>query len=966
MLTCGHLAISTLLQPPIIRTGLLPHAPGPSHRVPSARDIPPVTLTNIPHVEPTVFQPYLAQANSLYEALRRAKEGDVERDVLSRRNSRGDSVSIESFVHGIPRRPSGLPGLPKTEIPSSLPTSPAEPNFPRRRSNYGTPRRGGLTVAPLSTIPNVYFDEGFRLENPRTFDIVSERSEIVRPPTGPSGSASIYTPGKKALATNAILQEKLSWYMDTVEIHLISSISTASASFFAALGSLRTLHSEAAQSVEKIKVLREDLKKLDNDMAMAGLTIVAKRRRRQNMERLSSAVLQLQRIVESMADCEDQVDRGEVEEALRGLSQIEDLMAGRQSYSDADVPNEALDDGGQFIDLRSLRALDGASDNISFLRKRIGKIFEGRFIDTLLGDLRQHVDNVLPNATLQRWNHAFSRSRGNHARTPSEFPAYLQLTDQLRSALLVQLKGLARSDSVMPATVAYREAILHEFKAFIRRQLPSSSDDDAESTMSISTQEGRHLSQQEKSSILARNLRALEADDVEDMLKKIYTTVGEALRRLGTQVKVLLDITSGLGKAPMNGPLSVQAKSPYSAPIDGNTRAEFNIGSPVPTIQQEEIQQALDLSNLLGQAVDISQAQIVKILKVRTEQTTRLPLLWFLRYFTLNKLFADECEAISGRGGIALKTVVNAHIKEFVTRLGESERQHLVQSMDADRWDARDLTEEDTVRINLLLESSTKEVDFWIRKNYLWDNATSNESGQLQESNGIKERIRNAVVDEQKFILTDSALTLSKGIENFECLLTGIPSIAPDVSNFLLDYLKLFNSRSSQLILGAGATRSAGLKNITTKHLALSSQSLSFVIVLIPYIREFVRRHSSSSGSFTIEFDKVKRLYQEHQQGIHDKLVDIMTGRTIAHVASMKKLDWDRLPEGSGVNIYMETLIKESITLHKVMSKHLPESTVRSIMTSVLGSYRDQWGRAFSEVEVNTQAGKNRYGPSLC
>ena len=72
--------------------------------------------------------------------------------------------------------------------------------------------------------------------------------------------------------------------------------------------------------------------------------------------------------------------------------------------------------------------------------------------------------------------------------------------------------------------------------------------------------------------------------------------------------------------------------------------------------------------------------------------------------------------------------------------------------------------------------------------------------------------------------------------------------------------------------------RSAGLKNITAKHLgtsycmvsmpalaynstALASQSLSVVIALVPYIREFIRRHLSAKQAVMLtEFDKLKRV----------------------------------------------------------------------------------------------------------
>ena len=225
-------------------------------------------------------------------------------------------------------------------------------------------------MAPLTTVPTVYFEEDFHLENPRTFDIVSERSEIVRPPLGANGT--ITTPGqvgRKALATNAILQEKLSWYMDTVEVHLISSISTASTSFFAALGSLRDLHVEASASVAKIKSLREDLANLDHSMAVGGLKIVAMRRRGENMRKLGGAVQQLQDVVDAVAQCEDQVDKGEIEEALQGLVDVEHLIAGEREMPEQPNSYSLASKQVASVDLRGIRALDGAGDEIAFLRQ---------------------------------------------------------------------------------------------------------------------------------------------------------------------------------------------------------------------------------------------------------------------------------------------------------------------------------------------------------------------------------------------------------------------------------------------------------------------------------------------------------------------------------------------------------------------------------------------------------------------
>lgn len=926
---------------------------------PSSRDIPPVTLTNIKHVDAKVFQPYLSQVGGLYDVFQQSKEGAAEEALPAQaaKSPKPDS-DRDSLMPWSPERRSSVMS---TGSRSSSP-------YDTRGRHPSSARGRAPAVTPLSTIPPVYFEEGFHLENPRTFDVISEKSEVVRPPRPPSkddkhANGLVPEPvqtGRKALATNAILQEKLSWYMDTVEIHLISSISTASKSFFTALGSLRELHAEAADSVNRIQVLRKDLQKIDKEMALGGLKIVNLRRRRENVRMLGAAVAQLRDVVESVSRCEGLVEQGDIEEAADGLEEVEKLMAGERLPARAASEDE---EGAprRIIDLRGIKALEGSSDDLAQLRQRIGMGYETRFLNDLLGDLREHVQTVPSNVTLQRWGNSFQRQRGGQRSGVSVSPAYMNFNNDLRSKLNTQLNGLARAHYTMSAATSFKTAVLREMKGLIRKHLPSSSDDDNESMVSLSTHGGHQLSQQEKSSILARNLRALDSDDAYTMLMNVYTGISESLRRLSVQVKVLLDIASGLGNSPTSG-----VKSPPRSPNPQSMDQAINssqIGPTASDLAQDEILQVLDMSSLLGQAVDIAQSQITKVLKVRSEQTAQLSKEEFLRYFTLNRLFADECEAISGRSGTALKTIVGNQIRDFITRFGDGQRHQIVNVMDADRWDARDFGDAENTILTRILDASTKDIDAWVEVSKIWIERPANEQGKAADTAGEngtdKSKVRSAVIDEQKYILPDSAVAMMRSIEEFDFLMSNIPSMIQDIAPHLLDILKLFNSRSSQLILGAGATRSAGLKNITTKHLALSSQALSFVIALVPYVREFVRRHGQANPLMA-EFDKVKRLCQEHQSGIHEKLVDIMSSRSSVHVNSMKKIDWNSKGATPAVNPYMETLAKETGTLHRVLSKHLPDMTVSMIMVPVFNSYRDQWTKAFQEADVQTEDGKKR------
>jgi vacuolar protein sorting-associated protein 54 len=153
----------------------------------------------------------------------------------------------------------------------------------------------------------------------------------------------------------------------------------------------------------------------------------------------------------------------------------------------------------------------------------------------------------------------------------------------------------------------------------------------------------------------------------------------------------------------------------------------------------------------------------------------------------------------------------------------------------------------------------------------------------------------------------------------------------------------------------------AGLTNIDTKHLALASQSLSFFITLIPYVRECVRRRPSITVPGMAEYDRLKRIFQDHQSAIHDKLINIMSFRATVCIKEMNKIKWDDEDEVQrNVSLHIEALTKEALTLHRVLSKYLPAVTVSMIVGQVFTNYKEQWSKAFEGAAIQTEARKAR------
>lgn len=870
-----------------------------------------------------VFKNYLSQIGPLFDTLQRMK---LEYENRGTQSSRQDTA-----------------------------TDKHEEFAPREKSKVGVSKRGQLAPTPLSTIPSVYFDENFRLEDPRTFDVVSEHAEVVRQPLSTIGNRNNDTdgivangdphPARKALTTDAILQEKLSSYMDTVEIHLIYSISKASTSFFAALGSLRELQTEVSHSVMKIQKLREDLVHLDNAMIEHGFEIIRMKRRQDNLRKLGEAIMQHQCVLRGVSHCEELVDSGKLETAIQHISYVEQLVSGTLDPKIGSelcwfLPNSFT----RLIDLRQLHVLEDPLQNIGQLRLRIWKGYEARLLHILLCDLRQHVSSIPPRDTLSRWTDISKRTHSSLST-----PAPMTTAEKLREELAPVLQGLGQSQYLAAASTTFREAVIREMKSLIRRHLPSSTDDDNESMVSASTlTSGRRPSQQERLSILSRNLRALSPEDAHVFFVKVYCGVGEALQRLSVQIKVLLDITSGIKKSPSNV-------------LTSSLSERCNL--------QEDRTQTLDMSSLLVQAVDKVESEMTKVLRVRTEQTVRLGRTEFLRYFTLNRLFINECEAISGHSGTALRGVVNKQIHDFIPLLHEVEKQKLAQKMETERWEPVNFKPQDALILERVVQSMTTDSSVWLSYTDVTTAALETGERNLQtnyeeSSNTAKQNKKDpalAVIYEEKFMLVDSAAFALRGIEQYLILLASIPSMANEISMALLDYLTLYNSRTQELILGAGARTTAGLTNINTKHLSLTSQSLSFFISLIPYLRESIRRRPSIVTSALAEYDQLKRLFQDHRSSIHHKLISIMSFRATLYIREMEKIKWDDEDEiQRSVSPHMETLTKEALTLQRVLSKYLPGSSMSMIIGQVFESYREQWGKAFEDAVIRTETGKSR------
>ncbi|KAG0049317.1 hypothetical protein BGZ83_005887 [Gryganskiella cystojenkinii] len=1103
----GFNAISGVLNNPTKRPS--------SAAKPTKVDIPPVTPVPIRKVKTSEFDTYIKHITPVFERYQnnRARSKPAEgADIHSPRSPFGST--FDSVVNHLQpqimapslaqaslnlkdrtesaRNPYSVPDMPELDEP--VPMKPAMPDTPA-----------------LSTVPSIFFDPDFNFENPRTFDLVCEQ-------TGPSSSSSSSSASQTngsgsgttaSVVTNSILQEKLSHYLDTVEIHLMTEISRRSTSFFEALSNLQALHSQTLDCVSQIHVLRAQLARIDHTQSKQGLEVVRLKRRRRNLGLLHNGIRMVKEIRSTQPMIQVLLGNGNYFGALDlidGAQRV--LIEGDMKYLEATpefdpslslVPtSSAILPSPRSLDIRGVLALVHFSGQLTEMRKMIGKMMENDLVSLLLNDFRLRIGK-LDVATLLT-----DLSRVDTSNTKFTKPSFhrginpllskqVERESNLQNKMLPLLQGLLRANRTGIALQTYREQILQEIKNIIKSQYPPPDPNDTASP-AISS-----LKKKDQMAALTNQLRAMDSLTFYKMLSYIYAFLLGAFQRVslyhqlmlhcirkaeseGTGQLIMADSTSDSdsmqesisiremkdgeadnpdyeelddeededGSEDESEGFSLGTNTPGSTPLQpvagrrrapagsrtGSPRTPFSDGFRSPAllhgfsalqlddgagghlsasaVTQLFRQLESESEEILFAVADLAHSRCAKLMGMRSEQTAKLIPAEVFKLLTLTWSFLLQSELLSGYMCHGLRAATTQQSKAFLTQFHVAKSSQLALSVGEDQWVQVEVpwssqaTANEVTVISTLSLQEARNKDFKMVFNVLSLSAPPPAQGIDEHdsflasrlgpkgSNGSLANGKDAVpaptrvlsIKDEVFFVVGCSLVLLDILAEYLDILNNIPALTTDVMQRIIELLKvglnstkvplfigecfLFNSRTCQVILGAGAMRSAGLKNITAKHLALASQSLSVFATLIPFIKDWIRSKMTDKQMVMLtDFDRILRDFQEHQNEIHSKLVAIMTERLGIHVRSMTNpavVDYDALNRpaqqlangGGSVNAFMDGMVKDVITLHKVLGRFLPAASMRRVINEVLQIFTTRLEEEIQKLPIATALGKTR------
>lgn len=207
----------------------------------------------------------------------------------------------------------------------------------------------------------------------------------------------------------------------------------------------------------------------------------------------------------------------------------------------------------------------------------------------------------------------------------------------------------------------------------------------------------------------------------------------------------------------------------------------------------------------------------------------------------------------------------------------------------------------------------------------------------------------------KSFHLVNSALMLLKMVDEYMALYDLMPQFGAEIVHRELELLKLFNSQTCALVLGAGAMRTAGLRSISAKQLALSCQAVAMLATLLPLLRAGSLALVSQPRRALLlpEFDRLLQDLTMHMDEVHSKLVDIMRDRL---AAATQALPAEVKAVGSTVGSSLAAaqpsptiglLVKQLGTLRAVLAPYLLKEEVEFIFGAVARAYSDALSETF-------------------
>ena len=720
----------------------------------------------------------------------------------------------------------------------------------RMAANSGVSLFPGAIPTPqqvYAEVPPLFQKQSFTLSNPEIFE-------------------------KVVLLAPKDRQEQLSHYLDLVEVCLLQQISERQDSFFMALENLQELRNDVAIGCRSVATLRGNIKELQRNMVSGTMKVPQLARRKENLASMQQQLDAVQQVYDAYQAVEGYFKSRDFGTALlfikraqrkikQDLSEVKCLtsiskklveyeLKAAEYLADQFVSESIADDLSlDVLSVEQLLAQSESGGSSSSSQSGIDSSITSSSTSTKSGGVEKLLEPVNPNQRIRL----------------AQLVRALVRIGEIKPALEKYGRRLEKNiEDITRATVAEYVNADHSTGGVGGVGMSPSSSLDKIATAKENTQRMAKLDER-----TFRNCLGSTCDAMVDAIGRaaavnalIKHTLDEAKKGLtdasvpgesngnavngGAEAQVEKSGTGGgvMGDNAFLGIADTENSFQTDTPLASN---DFPANGPTP-----DDLNAKSLRNLT-ESCKLAQKTVSLLLRSREEAHKKLSIEALKDLQSASHEFLQVLEKFSGRSCYDLRATQKLQAKAFLEHQQEDFMQNLAAALDSEKWSQASVSPERQATLDRLTSGQAfLPGKLGSASGFIMTASTAKKKGSKKETN-------DAVVEGTKYKVVWSCLLLIQMIESLFATVAYFPVLSTDVLQRLVDLLRLFNTRATDLILHAGAIRRGTLPKITAKHLALTSQCLGLIMAVLPHVRAALAAQLPQREHLLLtEIDRVK------------------------------------------------------------------------------------------------------------
>ncbi|CAH0477773.1 unnamed protein product [Peronospora belbahrii] len=713
------------------------------------------------------------------------------------------------------------------------------------------------------------------------------------------------------------LQEELTAYLDRVELALLRQVSSRSDQFFKASADQEVMKQSIQDACDQVATLRKTMDRLRSFLADKTLDIVSLHRRQKQIKELHNLATMIEEVksaesaVEALVQCQDYTN---------ALDLIESSQAILREH------------------LQGIHGLSLLSEKFRGYRDFISRQISQRFISVITSSewtLQDEDDDFCEES-----QESVGDEKGNVILETACLVDVLFRLDVLDSTIKIYLDQLNEEIRVIVKTVV-TETIAVSYGS---------------KRSSGSADRGTSPGSESKMSL---QLRALTSDEFLQCVQMIFEHLIMVLKRAvivqGILVKSMQKKTDESKKekrakdeAYSNGTQDSKATEGTSSEecsASKNDSDERKVGDRKMETRCGKVIREID--DVVRKTCEFSQRSVSNLFAVRKEVQAIYTMPQLRNLYDTTMDFVVNIEKLTGKTDYTLRGALFSQLKLFLKKYHQTQIAKLVSTLDHELWKNSEISE---TRHKSLDDLASGRGVFLL---------LSDDREIAGETTPPRKMVS---VCGKSFRVVWSVLLMLEIVMTYMSCAANFPVLATDVLQRSIEIFRLFNSRTTQLVLGAGAMQIARLKSISARHLALALQSLELSMTLIPHIKAALAAHFTDRQKLLLdEFDRVLRDFAEHNEKIYSKLTGIVEdqimNRFLENVATEVNYDFASLAIPTNP---MRGITQNTLKFHAVLHPILSPPQMKDIMSRVFDMFTQKLPECFKLVRPQTAAGKKR------